>query len=186
MYECIWLCVRMYVCVFVYMWAWGCLYIRCFWSRKEKASYSMSHWEISIFCPRRRCQGQDLGDSETCTQMNRPDHGTLGPFIKGLNSISHGLCEALELLPMEYGLTKLMSFSSSSSVLCSYLGKQWPDKPQWPTFMVLLSLSSRTLWNIYFLNFVLSEKSASTLNEIECVSGLKQHVFHLKQNGDEF
>lgn len=150
MYECIWVCVRMYVCVFVYMWAWVCLYIRCFWSRKEIASYSMSHWEISMFCLRRRCQGQDSGDSEACTWMNRPDHGMLGPFIKGLNSISHGLCEALELLPMEYGLTKPMSFSRSSSVLCSYLGKQWPDKLQWPTFMVLLSLFQDSVKYIFF------------------------------------
>lgn len=40
------------------------------------------------------------------TRMKRPDHGTPGKFIKELNSVSHGLCEALACLPMEYGLTK--------------------------------------------------------------------------------
>lgn len=51
--------------------------------------------------------------------------------------------------------------------------------------MALLFLF-QDLWNVYFLNLVLPEKSASNLNEIEYVLGLKQHVFHLKQNGDEF
>lgn len=37
-----------------------------------------------------------------------------------------------------------------------------------------------------FFKFVFAWKSAYNSNEIEYVSGLKQHVFNLKQNGDEF
>lgn len=49
-----------------------------------------------------------------------------------------------------------------------------------------LSGSLKNYIYVYIYNLVLPEKSASNLNEIEYVSGLKQHVFHLKQNGDEF
>lgn len=51
--------------------------------------------------------------------------------------------------------------------------------------MVVFSLSQDPLKYMFF-EFSLPAKSASNLNEIEYVSGLKQHVFHLKQNGDEF
>lgn len=93
----------------------------------------------------------------TRTLRRRPDHGMLGKFIPGLSRISHGLCEALDLLNVS-----------------GMWSKQRPWPLVWVQFSIatlgsssLINSTGQHFWysslpgffkNVYFLNLVLPEK----------------------------
>lgn len=87
MYECMCLCVYVFISVYVY---------KIFLAQVGDAFlFNVSLEKSSSSALRGSARGRTSKEVTvgTCAVLGRPDCGVGGKFMKGLNSIPHGLCE---------------------------------------------------------------------------------------------